>query len=181
MWEMQVENACEKRERVRAGFAGAFPFLLMGEESLPPLQRLNAMMPRIMSGTAVGLPHPVRSLIWHVAVIFALLVTLVYIIIWFIVDSLACVLHTFLDIDNVLLSMAHLFNDCSLALLPHGLLFQLYSAEFYSRCQKVFLVDLVKSAEPFAAPSMVDNTGSMIDCLVVTIVCVWASATNQTS
>jgi len=41
--------------------AGAFPFLLMGEEALPPLQRLTAMMPRIMSGTAIGLPDPVTA------------------------------------------------------------------------------------------------------------------------
>lgn len=40
--------------------AGAFPFLTLGEEALPPLQRLNAMIPRIMSGIPIDLPHPVR-------------------------------------------------------------------------------------------------------------------------
>lgn len=40
--------------------AGAFPFLTLGEEALPPLQRLNAMIPRIMSGIPVDMQQPVR-------------------------------------------------------------------------------------------------------------------------
>ncbi len=41
--------------------AGAFPFLTMGEEALPPLQRLHAMVPRIMAGCPIALPQPVSS------------------------------------------------------------------------------------------------------------------------
>jgi len=40
--------------------AGAFPFLTVAEESLPPLQRLNAMVPRIMRDRPLDLPEPVR-------------------------------------------------------------------------------------------------------------------------
>jgi len=39
--------------------AGAFPFLSFSEERLKPVMRMQAMLPRIIGGCPVELPHPV--------------------------------------------------------------------------------------------------------------------------